>query len=113
MPNMDWTKEVPFAVTVTDAEGVIVAMNDRSAETFEKDGGRELVGRNVLDCHPEPARSRLEELLRDGTSNIYTIEKNGARKIIVQTPWSVDGKFAGLVELSIELPPDIPNFIRE
>jgi PAS fold len=113
MPYVDWTKEVPFAVTVADANGVILEMNDSAAVTFEKDGGRELVGKNVLDCHPEPARTQLEAMLLNGTSNIYTIEKNGVRKMIVQTPWRAQGKFAGLVELSIELPQEIPHFVRE
>jgi len=113
MPNASWTKEVPFAITVTDANGIIIDMNDRSAVTFEKDGGRDLIGKQVLDCHPEPARSRLESLLKEGSSNIYTIEKKGVKKIIVQTPWRVEGKLAGMVELSIELPADMQHFVRE
>ena len=113
MSDARWVKEAPFAVTVTDAVGIIIEMNDKSDQTFEKDGGRNLIGSNVLDCHPEPSRAKLEGMLRGGTSNIYTIEKKGVKKMIVQVPWYSDGRPAGLVELSIELPQSIPHFVRK
>jgi transcriptional regulator with PAS, ATPase and Fis domain len=113
MSDVRWIKEAPMAITVTDADGIILEMNDRAENTFEKDGGRNLIGSNVLDCHPEPARARLAGMLKDGTSNIYTIEKKGMKKMIVQMPWYSDGKPAGLVELSIELPQNIPHFVRK
>ena len=109
----DWIKEVPYAVTICDAEGIILEMNDRSALTFENDGGRALIGQNLLDCHPEPSRTKVAELLKNGKSNLYTIEKNGVKKLICQTPWYRNGKNAGLVELSIELPAEMPHFTRK
>ena len=63
MNDLDWVKEFPAAVTVCDEDGIILEMNDKSAKTFEKDGGRKLIGSNMLDCHPEPARSKTERLL--------------------------------------------------
>lgn len=108
-----WQKEFPSAITVCDRGGKIIEMNDKSAKTFEKDGGRNLVGKSVLECHPESARSKIKELFATGQSNTYTIEKKGKRKLIHQSPWFVDGKLAGLVELSIELPDHMPHFIRK
>jgi len=105
-------ESVGFAVTVTDERGVIVAMNAAAAKTFAADGGAALVGRNALDCHPEPARTRLAGMLAEGRPNHYTIAKNGQRKIIHQVPYVVDGVFAGLVELSIPIPDDLPHFER-
>ena len=105
-------ESVGFAVTVTDERGVIVAMNGAAAKTFAADGGAALVGRNALDCHPEPARTRLAGMLAEGRPNHYTIAKNGQRKIIHQVPYVVDGVFAGLVELSIPIPDDLPHFER-
>ena len=87
-------------------------MNDRSAQTFADDGGLELIGKSLLDCHPEPARSKIKEMLEKQQSNIYTIEKKGKKKLIYQSPWYREGKFAGLVELSLEIPFEMPNFIR-
>ena len=45
------------------------------------DGGAALVGRNLLDCHPEPSRSQVGEMLRAGRKNCYTIEKQGVKKM--------------------------------
>jgi hypothetical protein len=107
-----WIKEFPAAITVCDAGGVILEMNDRASETFAKDGGRDLVGQGVLDCHPEPARSKLLRILEEGSTNCYTTEKDGVKKLIFQTPWYEGGQYMGLVELAIQLPKDVPNFIR-
>jgi len=111
-PEYNWVKEFPGAVTVCDPQGIILEMNDKSAKTFEADGGRSLIGKNVLDCHPEPSRGQLERMLDEHQPNIYTIEKNGVKKLIYQTPWYADGKYAGFVELSLEIPFEMSHFIR-
>jgi transcriptional regulator with PAS, ATPase and Fis domain len=109
----NWTTEFPGAVTVCDRDGVITEMNDRSAKAFEADGGRALVGTNLLACHPEPSRSMVADLLANPRVNAYTIEKRGVRKLIYQAPWFRDGAFQGLVELSLEIPASLPHFVRE
>ena len=110
---MHWTDEFPGAVTVCDRDGIILHMNDRSAKTFEADGGRALVGTNLLTCHPEPSRSKMADLLANPRVNAYTIEKRGVRKLIYQAPWYRDGEAQGIVELSLEIPADMPHFVRE
>lgn len=112
MPRHEWMKEFPGAITVCDANGIILEMNDRAARTFEKDGGYALIGKNLLDCHPEPARSKVQEVLASHNKNVYTIEKNGVKKLIFQTPWFRQDQFAGFMELSLEIPFDMPHFIR-
>ena len=107
-----WIEEFPAAVTVTDADGMIVAMNARSKEAFAKDGGGALIGQSVFACHPEPALTKTRELYARRAPNHYTIRKNGQKKIIHQIPWYRDGKFAGFVELSIPIPDDLPHFDR-
>jgi len=107
-----WAQELGAAITVCDREGRILDMNDRSAKTFEKDGGRGLFGKNVLDCHPEPARTKLSGMLSSGKSNCYTIEKKGIRKLIYQAPWFEKGQYRGFVELSLEIPEKMPHFVR-
>jgi PAS domain-containing protein len=109
----DWLDALPGAVTICDARGVILAMNQAAAQQFADRGGWELVGRSLLDCHPEPARSRVERLLRERQTNVYTIEKGGTRRLIYQAPWFREGEFAGLIELSLELPAEMPHFIRD
>ncbi len=108
-----WVKEFPAAVTVCDADGIILEMNDKAARTFEKDGGYKLIGSNMLDCHPEPARTKTELLLVAREKNVYTIEKNGVKKMIFQSPWYQNGEYAGFVELSLEIPFEMEHFIRK
>ena len=112
MSKHAWIKEFPAALTVCDQDGVILEMNDKAAKTFENDGGYGLVGSNMLDCHPEPARTKTERLLAAKEKNIYTIEKNGIKKMIYQSPWFQDGQFAGFVELSLEIPFELEHFVR-
>ena len=113
MNEHEWIKEFPAAITVCDAEGILLEMNDKAAKTFEADGGRKLLGSNMLDCHPEPSRTKTERLLAARTKTVYTIEKNGVKKLIYQSPWYKNGEFAGFVELSLEIPfGDLPHFIR-
>jgi transcriptional regulator with PAS, ATPase and Fis domain len=112
MNENEWIKEFPAAVTVCDKDGILLEMNDKAAKTFEEDGGRKLIGSNVLDCHPEPARTQTEHLLVAQEKNVYTIEKNGVKKLIYQSPWYKNGEFAGLVEISLEIPLELPHFIR-
>jgi transcriptional regulator with PAS, ATPase and Fis domain len=109
----NWAEELPVAVTVTDAEGTIVAMNAASRATFAADGGGALVGCSVFACHPEPALTRTKALYQEREPNHYTILKQGRRKIIHQLPWYRGGAFAGFVEISIPLPEPLPHFDRD
>jgi PAS domain-containing protein len=113
MRKGSWLEEFPIAVTVCDRRGVLLEMNRRAREVFEKYGGRRLLGKSLLPCHPEPARGKLKRLLRSGRTNVYTIEKKGLRKLIVQGPWFKKGRYSGLVELSIVLPKKVPHFVRK
>jgi hypothetical protein len=108
-----WIKEFPAAITVSDPDGIILDMNDKAARSMEKDGGRALIGKNMLDCHPDPARGKLERLMDERKANPYTIEKNGIKKFIYQSPWFKEGVYAGFIEISFEIPFEMPHFIRE
>jgi transcriptional regulator with PAS, ATPase and Fis domain len=112
MEGPNWMKQFPAAVTICDCQGTILDMNDKAAQTFESDGGDALIGTNILDCHPEPARSKVKKILSDCEKNIYTIEKNGVKKLIYQSPWFEDGHYAGFVELSLEIPFEMEHFVR-
>jgi len=111
MTNNDWTRESPIAITVCDRKGIILEMNAAAERSFGT--RRMLVGSNALDCHPEPARAKLAELLATGRTNAYTIEKAGKKKLIYQMPWYEKGEIAGLVELSMEIPAALPHFVRK
>jgi hypothetical protein len=67
----------------------------------------------MLACHPEPARSKVAGMLVMPGSNVYTIEKGGRRSLVYQTTWYAAGAPAGLVELILEEPADVPHFVRD
>ena len=113
-----WIEEFPGAVTVSAADGTILYLNDRASDVFKKSGGRPgLLGSNLRDCHNEDSRAIIEGLREAALSgekktNAYTITKGGVHKFIFQAPWYRDGAFAGLVELSMEIPAHLPHFER-
>jgi PAS domain-containing protein len=109
---IDWARELGAAITVTDASGTILEMNERAAAIFAASGGAALVGTSVLDCHPPEVRDRVAQLYRTWQPNHYTIRKNGQRKIIHQLPWFVAGEPAGVIEISIPIPDELPHFDR-
>ena len=82
-------------------------------EVFKDDGGKNLIGSKLFGCHPEPALTKLKEMLADGSTNVYTIEKEGKKKIIYQTPWFNENVLGGLIEISFNIPDEMPHFIRQ
>lgn len=109
---MNWTDGFLGAITVCDCKGIVVYMNDLSKKQFAKDGDGDLLGKSLIDCHPEPARTMLKKMLSEPAPNSYTIEKHGIRKMIHQTPWMENGEFKGVVEISFEIPEELPHFKR-
>lgn len=106
-----WLNGIDVAITVCDREGTIIYMNAQAERTFAADG-LSLVGKNLMDCHPETARQKIRSLLATGASNDYTIEKNGVKKLIHQEPWYREGEMGGLVEFSVVIPVSLPHFVR-
>ena len=112
MSSPSWMDGVNVAITVCDARGTIVEMNQRSAEVFAKDGGRVLIGKSLFDCHNATSQAIINDLLFFGKTHCYTIEKDGRKKMIYQGPWFDQGRLAGLVELTFDIPFDLPHFLR-
>lgn len=112
MEEHPWFAEFPGSILVCDPEGIILEMNDKAARAYAADGGRQLIGANLLDCHPEPARSKVRGMLASRSPNIYTIEKNDQHKLIYQVPWLAGGVYRGFIELTLEIPVEMPHFVR-
>jgi transcriptional regulator with PAS, ATPase and Fis domain len=113
MENHSWVQAFTGSITVCDPEGIILEMNHKAIESFKEQGGKKLIGTNLLDCHPEPARTKLKRLMEAQKANVYTVEKNGKRKFIYQTPWYQDEQYGGFVELILEIPEKMPHFVRK
>jgi hypothetical protein len=103
----NWSDEFKRNITVCNRKGVIVNINKHA------NNGKDLLGSNLLNCHPEPARSKVESMLRIPTFNTCTVEKGGIKKIVHQCPNFTDGIFSGIVEIKFEIPKGIENFIRD
>jgi len=112
MDTSIWLKGIDVAVTVCDRQGNIVYMNEQATRTFAADGGKTLLGKKLWTCHPDAANEKIRRLMATGNSNSYTIEKNGVKKLIHQTPWYENGELSGLVEFSMVVPLAMPHFVR-
>lgn len=105
-----WADDMNCAVTVCDTEGVILYMNEKARATYIRHGN--LIGSNLFGCHNERSREIIRRLTAEGGSNAYTIEKQGVRKMIYQTAWRTGDKVGSLVEISMEIPAEMPHYIR-
>ena len=109
----EWVEEFPGAITVCDSRGIILEMNAVAAKSLRAQGGKKLIGSNLMGCHPEPALSKLKRLMRYRQTNVYTVTKGHARKIVLHTPWYQRRKYRGFVEISLPLRGKIPNVVRK
>ena len=107
-----WLDFLPAAVTVCDAEGIIIYMNPAAEQLLSNHGGRALLGTNLFDCHPAGAQEKIKSLISGRKSNAYTVEKAGSKRLVYQAPWYKNGEYAGLLEISFDIPPALPNFVR-
>jgi len=110
---MDWIEKLDGNVIVSNAEGIIIYMNETAIRNYAKDGGAALIGQNLMDCHKEDSRAKILEIMTTHQKNVYTIEKRGRKKIIYQTPWIDGDVFKGIVELSLEIPFEMPHYKRD
>lgn len=106
----EWAEALTCAVTICNADGTIIFMNERSRQTFGHHG--DLIGKNLFDYHQPASIEKIRHMLATGDDNTYKVVKNGVSKLIHQTPWRIDGKIAGMVELSIVLPEDMKTIVR-
>lgn len=111
--GLEWLEELPCSVTICDKKYKILYMNERAAEASMEDGGKALIGKNLMDCHPPKARAKLRKVMASGRPNVYAIVKRGKKKLVYQCHWKNAGKVAGLAEFSFELPAEVPSFVRD
>ena len=108
--NIEWAEQMNCAVTVCDAEGIILYMNEKACATFASHG--DLIGKNLFECHNPESKEKIRHMLATGESNSYTIAKGDVKKMIYQTPWRRNGEIAGMVEISMVIPDRLPHYVR-
>ena len=107
MNEFTWADELDCAVTVCDLEGVILYQNEHSVHV-----NGNCCGQSMIPCHNAHSQAIIHRLMHEGGKNVYTIAKKGVKKIIYQTVWRKQGQIGGLVEFSMEIPEDMPHYIR-
>lgn len=113
MQDKIWFKNFPGAIIAADAAGVVIDMNDRSAESYKNKGGYNLIGKSAIDCHHGESLEKARAIWNKPDLNVFTVTKNGKKKLVYQTPFFEDGKFTGMVELVLPLPDgEIPHYER-
>ena len=103
----DFFQTVKVSITVSDREGKLVYMNDASRAVFG-----DKVGQNMMPCHQARSQEIIRQLLENGETHAYTIEKGEVHKMIYQAPWYKDGEVDGLVEFSMVIPAEMPHYVR-
>ena len=108
--TFDYLENVPnIAATVCDKEGIVLYQNKRA---IDRDG--DVVGKNLYNCHGAKAGAMIRHMIESGESNTYQIIRHGKHKLLHQTPWyDAEGNVAGLIELAIDLPNEMPVFNRD
>lgn len=110
---MDYLKELPAAITICDTDGKIIYLNEKASEVFHDDGGYNLIGQNLFACHSNDSIEKIKLILKEEKPNSYTIEKNGIKKFIYQTPFYENKTLKGLIEFSFEIPFELQHFNRD
>ena len=110
--GLEWFEQLPCAITVCDKNYRILYMNEMAAEVTAEDGGKALLGTNLMDCHPPKAQRKLRKVMTSGVPNVYTVEKKGVKKMVYQCHWKKRGHVGGLLELTFVLPKTIPHHVR-
>lgn len=96
------------AVTLADEDFQIRFMNDRAEAFYADDGGLELIGKDLLDCHPREEHKALIRAAYDRyragdltpTRYYHSQKEEGdAPQSIVHIPLMVGGDFRGIAEL--------------
>jgi sensor histidine kinase regulating citrate/malate metabolism len=104
----EWFRDIDAGIVVCDAAGVILSMNESAVRMFRKSGGRDLIGRNILECHPDRTIKQVEELLEKKESYCYMVDIKGSRSMLFLNPWYENEVYGGFVEFIFSLPGDVP-----
>lgn len=109
----EWIATYPAEIMVCDADGTILEMSDISIQIYEKEGGANMIGRNVFDHHVEPAKSQMMNVVKQKRHVMYTAEKSGLKKLVSIAPWYREREYAGFALIVFDLPEKLPNIVKD
>ena len=80
MNDINWAEELDVAVTVSDTEGKIIYMNRKSASVFSRQGGRELTGNNLKDCHKPESWEKILAIMTSEKPIAIPLKKRALKR---------------------------------
>ena len=108
-----WFDTLDISITVCNSKGKIIYMNRKSEDGLKKYGGYNLIGQSLYDCHSENSRDIIRSMIKEQKENIYITEKSGIKTLICQKPVYDNTRFKGIMEIAIDLPPDMAILTRD
>ena len=108
-----WAYTFPAEIIVCDDEGIILEMNETAIRQYRKEGGAAMIGSNVFDHHPEPARKQAQEMSTNQKYTQYTTEKNGLKRLVCIAPWYQNKQYAGFTLLTLDLSDNMANIVKD
>ena len=113
MGPIDWLDQIEVIISNCDEQGITTFINRKGSENFAGSGGYQLIGKSMVDCHPEGSvRKKFVNLLKSQKFNCYTIERKGKKMLVYQTPLFKDEVFVGYNEMILPIPETMPHFVR-
>lgn len=100
---MEFLKEADIIVSVCDKDGIITYLNDKARYYFQEPDMPELLGSDIMDCHPEPSKSRFKEMMTTHETQSIIKGEGDKKRVIHQTPFYNKGVFEGYIEIIIPL----------
>lgn len=88
----------PFVLVDTDH--VIRFMNEAGARNYHKWGGRDLIGKSLMDCHNEQSQAKIREIvvaMAEGEEE-RMISSKESRRIFMRAVRGEDGALLGYYE---------------
>ena len=92
------------AVVICDLEHTIIYMNPAAIERYAKWGGKNLMGKSLLDCHNEKSREMIRKVVdwfkaSEGNNIVYTSHNPKENKDVYMVALRNDaGKLIGYYE---------------
>ena len=91
------------SIVICNLEHEIIYMNQAAINHYEKRGGGELIGKNLLECHNQESKEKIQQVIdwfsSDEAHNIvYTFHNDKQNKDVYMVALREEGELIGYYE---------------
>lgn len=91
------------SIVICNLEHEIIYMNQVAIDHYEKRGGGELIGKNLLECHNQESKEKIQQVIdwfsSDEAHNIvYTFHNDKQNKDVYMVALREEGELIGYYE---------------